>query len=340
MIGRVCLLGLIVLLVALDLLSVGARYVSYYEPANLYRANVVIDYLRAEKEFRTKFIPHNQGIFNLWNSLYVPYFFFRSADMPAESRRSPDLDGFYTVVGQKPDRVWKLMGVKRFVVPRDFENELKKLFGGRIVTAKTFNLTQDSVTMAVVPVFVEPPQQGKFAIMELADAIPCGRWYGKAMPVAFENMMSMLSDPALDVDRVLLVDEKDAGREMVSATDENSATGSCKLVEYTENTIKIEAEANADGWVFVNDYFDRNWKASVSGKEVPLVRADGVFRAVRVPAGKNVVTMVYHGNDGTFWVPVYVLAALIFAALMNGVWIFLRRKTKQIPLRETRQELL
>jgi hypothetical protein len=57
--------------------------------------------------------------------------------------------------------------------------------------------------------------------------------------------------------------------------------------------LRLEATLNGDGYVVLLDGYDPGWKATVDGRPSPVLRANMVFRAVRLGAGRHVVEFVY-----------------------------------------------
>lgn len=65
------------------------------------------------------------------------------------------------------------------------------------------------------------------------------------------------------------------------------------ILERQPNTVKLSAELFRPAYVVLLDRFDPNWHASVDGREVPVLRANELFRAVRAEAGKHEVRFYY-----------------------------------------------
>lgn len=83
---------------------------------------------------------------------------------------------------------------------------------------------------------------------------------------------------------VILAEEDDQGK--ISSKPLAEAEEAV-LEEYRDDYIKIRYTAETDRYIMVNDYYHKNWKAYVGGKEVRLVRANYLLRAVEVPAGEE-----------------------------------------------------
>ena len=62
-------------------------------------------------------------------------------------------------------------------------------------------------------------------------------------------------------------------------------------VEYDQNRISVRTETDGPMVLVINDRYFPGWSARVNGREVPLMRASGIFRAVVVPAGDHLVEM-------------------------------------------------
>ncbi len=71
------------------------------------------------------------------------------------------------------------------------------------------------------------------------------------------------------------------------------AGGHVEIVERLPNTVTLRAEISQPGYVVMLDRFDPNWHATVDGQEVPVLRANQLFRAVRAPAGIHEIRFYY-----------------------------------------------
>jgi len=82
-------------------------------------------------------------------------------------------------------------------------------------------------------------------------------------------------------------DQKDSG---LQAT---RGTGSVKITRYTNTEVEIEADSTRGGYVVLNDLWHPWWIATLDGISEPVLRANVLFRAVRVPKGHHNVRFTF-----------------------------------------------
>jgi membrane protein YfhO len=71
------------------------------------------------------------------------------------------------------------------------------------------------------------------------------------------------------------------------------APPSATFVEDGINRVVIRAALPADGYLALFDTYTPDWKVEVDGAPAPLMRADGLFRAVHLTRGQHVVAFTY-----------------------------------------------
>ena len=65
-------------------------------------------------------------------------------------------------------------------------------------------------------------------------------------------------------------------------------------VDQTHTAMSIHTAGRRDGWLAVSELDFPGWVARIDGNEVPFHRANGIFRALCVPAGEHHVAFEFH----------------------------------------------
>lgn len=67
-----------------------------------------------------------------------------------------------------------------------------------------------------------------------------------------------------------------------------------KLVKYASNKLKYASNNSKDGFaVFSEVYYKDGWKATIDGKNVPILKVNYTLRGLQVPAGKHTIEFVF-----------------------------------------------
>jgi hypothetical protein len=137
------------------------------------------------------------------------------------------------------------------------------------------------------PLAVLDSLMGPIRLYRVPDPLPRAYAVSGARIADGEAAFRVLLDASFDPSRELILpDGRPAG-----ATP--SFSGSARIVELRADRVGIEAELSDPGYVVLVDAYDPGWRASVDGREAPLLRANIAFRAVAVPAGRHAVELVY-----------------------------------------------
>lgn len=97
-------------------------------------------------------------------------------------------------------------------------------------------------------------------------------------------------------------------------------------VERGLESLRIEAEADADATLVIADAWWPGWEASIDGVGVSIFPADALVRAVRWPVGRHVLEMWYRPPEVRSGILVSALGIAVLAAWMT----FLRRASPLI----------
>jgi hypothetical protein len=104
-----------------------------------------------------------------------------------------------------------------------------------------------------------------------------------------------------------------------------SVPASATIVDDALNRVVVRAGLPADGYLALLDSYDPSWKVTVDGQAAPLMRANGLFRAVHLTRGEHTVSFQYRP-------PTLVVGAAISAAaaLSLALWCLIERTRRPV----------
>ena len=94
-----------------------------------------------------------------------------------------------------------------------------------------------------------------------------------------------------------------------------------KIVGYGPNAIVLETNAASAGILLLSEVYYPGWRGWVDDREVEVLRADYLYRAVELPAGAHRVRFQY--DPGSFKLGLGLFG--ITLVVLGGFWIFKRR---------------
>lgn len=116
--------------------------------------------------------------------------------------------------------------------------------------------------------------------VDFAEIIATGRW-----PEGFDPTREVLLPAAAQPDPVPAGD---------------GPAGKARLLSHHNALVEVEVEASRPGWLVLNDVWHRWWRVEVDGRPAEMSRADVLFRAVRLDAGRHRVKFTFHPFAGAF----------------------------------------
>ena len=92
---------------------------------------------------------------------------------------------------------------------------------------------------------------------------------------------------------VLLEEAPEINQDLVKLASQPATSSGVRIRHYENTSVIIEVDAAQPGYVVLHDVWHPWWTADVDGAETPILRANVLFRAVRVPAGHHVLTFEF-----------------------------------------------
>lgn len=142
-----------------------------------------------------------------------------------------------------------------------------------------------------------------------------------------------VDSPAEELQRTVNVNTRDVA--VMQLIDNNrsfvlDSAAVITLVERTPPYLKYESQSPAEGFaVFSEIYYPKGWHAFIDGKEVPLLRADYVLRALQIPAGKHVIEFRFEPKPYVIGNKITMASSWILLLVVIGSVVWSVREPKQ-----------
>jgi hypothetical protein len=145
-------------------------------------------------------------------------------------------------------------------------------------------------------------------------------WFVQTVQLVSNPDQEMAATRNFDPSNTALVDQT----KFKVAKTSFSGGGKAVLTEARGNYLSYDVENPGDGFlVFSEIYYAEGWKATIDGKEAPVLRANYVLRALEVPAGKHKIEFRFQpdsfiqGNRISLFSSIAVLLLLGFTVYME-----------------------
>jgi hypothetical protein len=97
----------------------------------------------------------------------------------------------------------------------------------------------------------------------------------------------------------------------------SGAAGRVEITERQPNKVTLKADLSRPGYVVLLERYDSNWHALLDGQEVPVLRANQLFRAVYAGSGQHQIRFEYHQQG---LLPGLSISLLTLAAVI-ALWL-------------------
>ena len=146
------------------------------------------------------------------------------------------------------------------------------------------------------------------------------------VPRAYVAGTAIFTTSPLDTLRRMASPDFDALENVILAADPgtspdvqgSSPAGGVEITERQPNRVTLTAHLSRPGYAVLLDRYDSNWHARIDDREVPVLRANQLFRAVYAEPGQHVI-LFYYRQQGLL-VGMFISALTLVALL----WVYLR----------------
>lgn len=140
-----------------------------------------------------------------------------------------------------------------------------------------------------------------------------------------QKILERLKEPDFDYRETIILEEE-AGIDICRDTRQCVSTPA-QIIENRINSLTIEAEVNAPGFLVLSENNYPSLKALVDGKETKIYTADYIFRAIPLQKGKHIIELVYDSKPYNLGKTSSILTG-IFYLFIFGFLLVQRTKRK------------
>jgi hypothetical protein len=215
----------------------------------------------------------------------------------------------FDALALQPRALRSLTAVVRATEETPEFTRLMRIAGVSHVVAVHTEGLEDLVHVATVPGAVTE----RVHVFRVPDPLPRVLPVGAARIADGLAALKALVDPGFDPAREVVLP---SGSPLPAGPSTGGPAGEARILAYRPDLVRAETALGRPGYMVVADAFDPGWRATVDGREAPVLRANVAFRAVPVPAGSHVVELTYRPREvrvGLILSAAAVLACLLWA---------------------------
>jgi hypothetical protein len=145
--------------------------------------------------------------------------------------------------------------------------------------------------------------------------VPCAQYVRDG-----DQAWEFLNHGQVDMDRVVILENGEINPSSDCSTVKETAF--VTIVDEKPSQVKMQVRTPTSGWLVVSDQWYPGWMAEIDGQQTPILRANYLFRAVKVPAGEHYVIWKY--NPASFRIGLLIsVISWIFVGIIG--LLFIRR---------------
>ena len=176
----------------------------------------------------------------------------------------------------------------------------------RVAAMHTAGL-EDLKPVATLPTLFQEPLR----VYAVPDPLPRAYVVGGVIVADEDAAVAAIQDVSFDPSREIILP---AGPPVAAPP---NVPGRCRVVRWKPDSITLEADMDAPGYIVFVDTYDPGWRTKVDGSPATLLRANVAFRAVAVPAGRHRIESTYRPPAVGLGLAVSAAAA---ALALAGAW--------------------
>lgn len=201
---------------------------------------------------------------------------------------------------------WKMLNIRYIVTDHPGAKELEARFPGALRPTRRVEFLISATDGSRLL-----PQQ--FQILEVTDRPQGGFVVGNLQRADDQKSAVDMALTNLDVSSQAVLDGAPA--RLTNVTGRGPIRSTITWLDRDYNHIRLKVDSDEPGLLVLPELYFPGWVATVSGNAAPILRANGILRAVEIPRGESMIEMSY--RPWSLWLGI---ACALAAALALAVW--------------------
>ncbi len=191
-------------------------------------------------------------------------------------------------------------------------------------------ITSSILNMYNIKYLIVPTE--KQTQIQVNDQANGNAWFVDKVDFVKDENNEILSLKDLDTKQKAVVNQKYKNEIGVVGKD---SLAQIQLKKYNPEKLVYESENSKDGLaVFSENYYPHAWKASIDGKNVPILKADYSLRALKIPAGKHKIVFEFIPEVVQKGAKISLISYIAFILLLLSGIFFMKKRQKEIVKNE------
>jgi len=288
------------LVVVFDAAVILAPHYIQTMPPGYVAENELVRYLKREVGHNRTAMATQDGFYNLWLTYLFPYHGILSVNVTQLPRPPADYTAFWGAM-KDPVRMWRLTAVSHVLAHRDVAAQLlaNPAWASQMEMGWAYQPMDDG-RGGVATRSVPPGPNAPEVVLQMKQRPPLVAAVQSWRIVEDAEALKTLADPSFQpFSSVLLA----PGSEVCAPP--SGDPGPAPKVEITKRLpgrYEFTVESHGPVVMRVAEKFDPNWKATVDGRAVPVIRCDFMFQGVALEeAGRHDVVLRYAPRGLSTW---------------------------------------
>ena len=125
-----------------------------------------------------------------------------------------------------------------------------------------------------------------------------------------------------------IVDTSKFGEIINNFTLQKDTLANIELIHYQPNKLIYKTSAADPQLAVFSEVFYRNWRATIDGKDIPVIRTNYILRALIVPEGEHEIVFTYDSEIHKISAKISLYSSIFVALLLVAAVVYIVRKKK------------